>query len=155
MIARREFMIALGTGALVPLASFAQPARVFRIGYVDSSSSEASSERLEQMRASLRKLGYAEGKNIVIDIRWAESKYERLPGMAKELVALTPDVIVAAGSPAIRAAQQATATIPIVMVAAGDPVGLGFVASLSRPGGNTTGVSNLSRDLSAKLVELL
>jgi len=100
-------------------------------------------------------LGYVEGKNIVIEYRYAEGKYERLPGLAAELVQMKVDVILAGGTPALQAAQQATTTIPIVMVRTGDPVGRGFVASLSRPGGNITGLSNVAVDVSSKYLELL
>ena len=100
-------------------------------------------------------LGFVEGKNIIIEYRWAEGKYERLPGLAAELVQMKVDVIVAASTPAVQAAQQATTTIPIVMVRTGDPVGSGFVASLSRPGRNITGLSNINVDVSSKYLELL
>ena len=107
------------------------------------------------LRAGLRDLGYVEGKNIVIEYRWAEGKYERLPGLAAELVQLKVDVIVAASPPAVQTVQKATTTIPIVMAVTADPVGSGFVVSLSRPGGNITGLSNLNVDLSSKYLELL
>ncbi|MGH8700266.1 MAG: ABC transporter substrate-binding protein [Burkholderiales bacterium] len=110
---------------------------------------------MEALREGLRDLGYVEGKNIVIEFRWAEAKYERLPGLAAELVQLKVDVIVAANPPAIQAAQQATTIIPIVMVSSPDPVGARFIASLSRPGGNITGLSNINVDLSGKYLELL
>ena len=155
---RRRLLIALGAGALAaPLAAFAQqkPGKVARIGFLDATSASGFASRLEILRAGLRDLGYVEGKNIIIESRWAEAKYERLPGMALELVGLKVDVIVAAAPPAVHAAQKATTTIPIVFAAVGDPVGSGFVASLSRPGGNITGLSNISVDLSSKWVELL
>ncbi|MGH8864410.1 MAG: ABC transporter substrate-binding protein [Burkholderiales bacterium] len=151
-------LIALATGALAaPLASFAQqkPPRVARIGFLGAASASAIPNWVETLRAGLRDLGYVEGKNIVIEYRWADGKYERLPGLAAELVQLKVDVIVAAGTPAIPAAQQATSAIPIVMVGTGDPVGSGFVASLSRPGGNITGLSNIVVDVSVKYLELL
>ena len=107
------------------------------------------------MRAGLRDVGYVEGKNLVIEFRWAEGKFDRLPELAAELVRLNVDVILTAGSPAIRAAKNATTTIPIVMVTSGDPVAFGFVASLARPGGNITGSSIFSPELSAKRLELL
>jgi putative ABC transport system substrate-binding protein len=99
--------------------------------------------------------GYVEGKNLIIEWRFADGEYERLPALAAELVRLKVDVIVASTSPAIRAAQKATTTIPIVFPTTGDPVGSGFVASLARPGGNITGLSNVNLDISAKLLELL
>ncbi len=158
MTTRRELLIVLGAGALAaPLASFAQqqPAKVFRIGFLGAASASGYASRVEALRAGLRDLGYVEGKNIVIEYRWAEGKYELLPGLAAELVQLKVDVIVASPTPSIQAAQQATTTIPIVMVASADPVGAGFVASLSRPGGNITGLSNIAIDLSSKYLELL
>ena len=157
MIARRTFLVA-GLGAIAaPLASFAQQkaAKVARIGFLGAGSASVWASRLEALRAGVRDLGYVEGKNIIIEYRWAEGKYERLPGMAAELLQQKVDVIVAAGTAAIQAAQQATTTIPIVMAATADPVGAGFVASLSRPGGNITGLSNLNVDLSSKWLELL
>jgi putative ABC transport system substrate-binding protein len=109
----------------------------------------------EAFRQGLRDLGYIEGRTIAIESRLAEGAADRLPGLARELIALRVSVIVAAGGPAIRAARDATATIPIVMVNATDPVGSGFVASLARPGGNVTGVSNISAELGGKRLQLL
>jgi putative ABC transport system substrate-binding protein len=103
----------------------------------------------------MRELGYVEGKNLAIEWRSAEGNNERLPGLAAELVNLKVDVIVAGGSPGARAAQKATATIPIVMVSVGDPVGFGFVKSLARPEGNITGMSSMGRDVHAKQMEML
>jgi putative ABC transport system substrate-binding protein len=105
--------------------------------------------------SGMRDLGYAEGKDFILEWRFADGQYERLPGLAAELVQLKVDVLIASGSPAIRAAQQATTTIPIVFPTTGDPVGSGFVKSLARPGGNITGVSNENVTVSAKLLELL
>ena len=103
----------------------------------------------------MRELGYVEGKNIVIEWRYAEGKIDRLPALAAELVRLKVDVIVTAGPAATRAAKQATATIPIVMAFDNDPVGSGFVANLARPGGNITGLSTFAPELSGKQLELL
>jgi putative ABC transport system substrate-binding protein len=153
---RRKLVIALGAGALIaPFACFAQQQRskIARIGLLEPASTSANWR--EALIAGLRELGLVEGKNIVIESRGAEGKYERLPGLAAELVQMKVDVIVAAGTAAIQAAQQATTTIPIVMVRTGDPVGFGFVASLSRPGRNITGLSNVGVDLSSKYLELL
>ena len=111
--------------------------------------------RIEAFRQGLRELGYVEGKNIVIEWRYAEGKPDRLPALAAELVRLKVDVIVTGGPKATRAAKEATATIPIVMAQDRDPVGNGFVASLARPGGNITGLSNLAPELSGKRLELL
>jgi putative ABC transport system substrate-binding protein len=103
----------------------------------------------------MRDYGHVEGKNLILEWRFADGEYERLPTMAAELVSLKVDVIVAAASPAIRAAQRATTSVPIVFPSTGDPVGSGFVASLARPGGNITGLSNSNLDVSSKLLELL
>ncbi len=111
--------------------------------------------RIEAFRQGLRELGYVEGKNIVIEWRYAEGKLDREPALAAELVRLKVDVIVTVGSNATRAAKEATATIPIVMTQDPDPIGNGFVASLARPGGNITGLSNVNRELSGKRLELL
>ena len=111
--------------------------------------------RIEAFRQGLRELGYVEGKNIVIEWRYAEGKLDRLPALAAELVRLKVDIIVTAGPTVTRAAKEATVTIPIVMALDNDPVGNGFVASLARPGGNITGLSTLSPELSGKQLELL
>ena len=116
---------------------------------------DADPARIEAFRQGLRELGYVEGKNILIEYRYAEGKPDRARALAAELVRLKVDVIVTAGSGATRAAKEATATIPIVMAQDPDPVGNGFVASLARPGGNITGLSNLGPELSGKRLELL
>ena len=142
---------------LVALGSFAeaqQPMKVPRVGYLSAPSRSAQSARHEAFRQGLRELGYVEGKNIVIEWRDAEGQLERLPDLAAELVRLKVDVIVAGGLPAARAAKQATTTIPIVMTG-GDPVRAGIVASLARPGGNVTGLSDSTVDVSTKRLELL
>jgi putative tryptophan/tyrosine transport system substrate-binding protein len=131
-----------------------QPARIPRIGILLAPSASFSLPRVEALRRRLRELGYFEGKNILIDYRYAEGKLERLPDLAAELVRLKVDVIVTAG-PAILAAQKAGPTIPIVFGAAPDPVGTGIVSSLARPGGNITGLSQMSPDLDGKRLELL
>src|SRR2546427_1104729 len=132
-----------------------QPAKVPRIGYLTGATPDGQSARVEAFRQGLRELGYVEGKNIVIEYRWAEGKIERLPDLATELVRLKVDVIVTAGPASTRPAKEATVTIPIVMGFAGDPVGSGFVASLARPGGNITGLSTLATEISGKQLELL
>ena len=114
-----------------------------------------SRPRIEAFRQGLRELGYVEGKNIVIEWRWAEGKLDRLPALAAELVRLKVDVIVTAGPAVTRVRKEATTTIPIVMAQDNDPVGNGFVASLARPGGNITGLSTLAPELSGKQLELL
>jgi len=137
------------------IAEAQQPKKVSRIGLLGGSSLAALSARIEAFRQGLRELGYVEGKNIVIEYRWAEGKIERFPDLATELVRLKVDVIVTAGPVSTRAAKEATVTIPIVMAFDLDPVGNGFVASLARPGGNITGLSTLAPEISGKQLELL
>jgi len=129
--------------------------KIARIGLLVAVSPSASAARMETFRQGLRKLGYAEEKNIVIESRYAEGKLDRLPALATELVRLNVDIIVTAGGQATRAAKEATSTIPIVMTNGPDPVGSGFVASLARPGGNITGLATLAPELSGKRLELL
>ena len=158
MNSRRRILVTLAiAAACAPQASLAQrqSPRILRIGYIDTSSASIASVRLDRLRAGLRDLGYAEGKNIVIEARWAESAYERLPALAAELIEQKPDVIVAAGPAAIRVVQQATTSVPVVFAASGDPLIFGFVHSLSRPGANVTGVSSVGADLSSKYLEIL
>ncbi len=147
--------LAIGLLAAPSPGGTEQAAKMARIGWLSTGSTTSHGLLLEGFREGLRELGYMEGKNIAIEYRWAEGRLDRLPPLATELVQLKVDVLVTAGSPGIRAAKQATTTIPIVMAAGGDPVGSGYVASLARPGGNITGLSNLAEDLVAKLLELL
>src|SRR5947208_3507525 len=137
------------------LAEAQQPKKVPRIGYLGATSASSESLRHEAFRQGLREVGYIEGQNITIEYRYAEGKLDRLPALAAELVALKVDVIVTGGPQATRPAKKATATIPIVMAFDSDPVGNGFVASLARPGGNVTGLSALSPEISGKQLELL
>ena len=137
------------------VAEAQQPTKIPRIGYLTAGSLSAQSARIEAFRQGLRELGYAEGKNFVIEYRYAEGKFDRLPELAAELVRLKVDIIVSAGPIVTRAAKEATVTIPIVMAQDADPVGSGFVASLARPGGNITGLSTLSPEISGKQLELL
>ena len=132
-----------------------QPKKVPRIGFLLGATPSANTVRIEAFRQGLRDLGYVEGKNIVIEERYAEGKLDRLPALAAELVRLKVDIIVSAGPTVTRVAKEATVTIPIVMGFDDDPVGSGFVASLARPGGNITGLSALSPELSEKQLELL
>ena len=132
-----------------------QPPKVARIGYLGLSVPSANVARIEAFRQGLRELGYVEGKNIVIEWRWAEGKADRIPDLATDLVRLKVDVIVTQGPAINRPAKEATSTIPIVMGFDNDPVGNGLVASLARPGGNVTGLSALSPELSGKQLELL
>jgi len=140
-----------------PLAAEGQQfAKIPRIGFLSPhSASDVGVSRLGAFRQGLRELGYVEGQTIAIESRWAEGKYDRLPGLATELVGLKVDVIVTYAPPAIQAAKQATATIPIVMAGIVDPVATGFVASLARPGGNITGLSLMAPDLVGKQLEML
>jgi putative ABC transport system substrate-binding protein len=132
-----------------------QPTKVPRIGYLGGVPPSANAARIEAFRQGLRELGYVEGKNIVIEWRHAETKLDRLPALAAELVRLKVDIIITGGAPATRSAKEATVTIPIVMAQDTDPVGNGFVASLARPGGNITGLATLAPELSGKRLELL
>jgi putative ABC transport system substrate-binding protein len=157
VIDRRRFLLTSVAGVLgMPRASEAQPApSVPRLGVLAPNSRTDFLRFLEALRQGLRELGYAEGQNIAIEFRWAEGKYDRLPGLAVELVRLKVNIIVAWTPPAVQAAQQATGTIPIVMSGVADPVAMGFVASLARPGGNITGLSSIQSDLVGKRLEVL
>ena len=157
MTTRREFLLAVGSGALLaPRASLAQQAdRGHRIGFLSSESAAAWAPRIVAFRAGLRDLGYVEGKNIAIEWRWADGNYDLVPQLAAELVAQKVEVIVAGAALAARAAKQATSTIPVLMVAVGDPVEFGLVPSLARPGGNLTGSSFLTIELAAKRIAVL
>jgi len=151
------FCVALGAMLLaisVP-AHAQQPTKIPRIGFLTGISAAGSAARVEAFRQGLRELGYVEGKNIVIEYRYADGKLDRLSELADESVRLEVNVIVTGGSAATRPARAATATIPIVMGQDSDPVGSGFVASLARPGGNITGLSNLAPEISGKRLELL
>ena len=155
----RKKVIGLTLSAMLLTICFSaeaqQPKKVPRIGFLSGVSPSTVSARVEAFRQGLRELGYVEGKNIVIEWRYAEGKLDRLPALAAELVRLKVDVIASAAPPPTRAAKQATATIPIVMAFDDDPVGSGFVASLARPGGNVTGLSTLAPEISGKQLELL
>jgi putative ABC transport system substrate-binding protein len=142
--------------ALSASAPAQQPKKVPRIGYLSNTDPATESARSEAIRRALRELGYIEGQNIAIEYRYAEGKFDRAPELAAELVRLNVDIIVVAGGPTwIRAAKNASKTIPIVMaVSSIDPVELGLVESLARPGGNVTGFSSLSRELGGKRLEL-
>ena len=141
--------------AVAVIAEAQQPKKVPRIGYLTGSSPSARSARIEAFGQGLRELGYVEGKNIVIEYRYAEGKLDRMPELAADLVRLNVEVIVTGGPLVTRAAKEATTTIPIVMTQDADPVGSGFVASLARPGGNITGLSTLSPEINGKRLELL
>jgi putative ABC transport system substrate-binding protein len=158
MISRRTFLTTVTGGLLAaPLLVEAQPAKVARIGFVLFGPLESPETRqtLEAFRQGLRERGYVEGQNIVIEYRSAGGKIDRLPGLGTELARLKIDLIMARNTPMARAAQQATTTIPIVAAVMGDPVGDGLVASLSRPGGNITGLTFLGPELVPKRLGLL
>jgi len=142
-----------GCGALAAHTETAP--KVYRIGFLSADTSAVNLPRIAAFRQRLRELGYVEGTNIVIEARWAEGQVDRLPVLAAELARLPVDVLAAYGDVPTRSAKQASGTIPIVMGFSADPVGLGFVASLARPGGNVTGLSGLNRELAGKQLELL
>src|SRR5262245_22031612 len=143
------------TLASVGLAEAQQPKKVPRIGYMAAGSRSSDSFRIEAFRLGLRELGYVEGKNISIDYRFAEGKYDRFSDLAAELVSLKPDVIFTHTTPGALAAKNATTTIPIVIAAVGDVERRGIVASLARPGGNITGLTHFGVELDGKRLELL
>jgi putative ABC transport system substrate-binding protein len=154
---RRTFITLLGGAAAAwPLAARAQqPQKVARIGFLGAASATGFANQLRGFRQGLADLGYQEGRDIVIEFRWAEGRYERLPALFAELIGRNVDVIVTHGTPGILAAKQATATIPIVMATSGDAEASGLVATLARPGGNVTGLTFFNPELAAKRFELL
>ena len=152
---RREFIAGLAGAAAWPLASRAQQPKMPTIGFLGGQTPAAQSPWTAAFVQRLRELGWSEGRNVAILYRWAEGRAERSAEIAAEIVRLKVDVIVTAGTTTVVATKQATSVIPIVFAAAGDPVGTGLVGSLSRPGGNVTGLSNQSTDLAGKQVELL
>ena len=154
---KKIILLALCSLLLAPCSAVdaQQTGKIFRIGFLDNSTASGIAVLLEAFRQELRKLGWIEGKNIAIEYRFSELKAERLSELAADLVRLNVDLIVTTGEPPARAAKSATTTIPIVMANAGDPVGSGFVASLARPGGNVTGLSNLGPELNSKRLEVL
>jgi putative tryptophan/tyrosine transport system substrate-binding protein len=155
-VRRREFITLLGGAAVGwSLAASAQTrSKIRRVGIVFSSTPMANKHLVEAFRQGLRELGYVEGQTILLEIRWAEGRPERARQLVTELVGLNVDVLVAPTGPAALAAKNATQTIPIVMSAI-DPVGLGLIGSLSRPGGNVTGLSYYNEAIAAKKLELL
>ena len=155
MIKRRQFITLLGGAAAWPLAASAQqPAKLPTIGLLAPNTPSLDSHRVGAFVQRLRELGWIEGRNVAIEYRWGEGRNERLAEFAAEFIRLKVDIIVAGGI-AIPAATQATSVIPIVFTLAPDPVGSGLVASLARPGGNVTGLSNQQPDLAGKRLGLL
>ena len=140
MMDRRAFLGALGLLA-APLAAEGQSTHIYRLGLLIGASKAFVSPYIEIFRQALRDIGYVEGRNLTIELRYADGHYERLPALAADLVRLKVDIVVTEGTPPTRAAKQATTTIPIVMTVTGDPVAAGLVANLARPGGNLTGAS--------------
>jgi putative ABC transport system substrate-binding protein len=155
-VAALSLLIAVALVAFAVIVEAQQPKKVFRIGYLSNTGAATDSSRAERIRLALRELGYIEGQNIAIEYRYSEGKRDRAPELAAELVRLKVDIIVVAGGETwIRAAKNATKTIPIVMVGLGiDPVKAGLVKSLARPGGNVTGLTALGRELGGKRLEL-
>src|SRR3954451_8276212 len=154
---RREFMTGLGSATIAwPLVARAQQKSMPVVGVLSSSAPDLNEPNISAFRQELSELGYVEGRNILIEYRWAEGKSERFPALAAELVALKVDIILTAGGTlAALAAKQATTTLPIVFGVVGDPLAEGLVTSLARPGGNVTGLSNVTTDLIGKWLELL
>ena len=153
---RQALLLALTTALLAPDAARAQPTtRLARVGVLASSSDVNFGLSVKVFSDALRAAGWVEGQNLTLDVRYAGDRYERLPGLVAELIALKPDVIASLGTPATEAAKRATTTIPIVMESLGDAVASGLVSNLARPGGNVTGVSGFAPELSGKRLELM
>jgi putative ABC transport system substrate-binding protein len=154
---RREFITILGGAAVLwPLSARAQnTGKIPRIGFLGNSTAAMETNLIGPFRDGLRQFGYEEGRNLIIEFRWAEGKYDRFPALIAELLATKVDLIVTAGTPATLAVKKATSTVPLIFIALGDPVGTGVVPSLARPEGNLTGLSSIAPDLEGKRLGLL
>jgi ABC-type uncharacterized transport system substrate-binding protein len=153
---RRQFIALLGSAAAWPLAARAQQPKIPVIGFLSSGSQKSDVWRLVEFRRGLSETGFVEGRNVMSQFRWADEQYDRLPALAAELLRSQPAVVVAVGGPAAAlAAKAASTTVPMVFAIAGDPVKLGLVASVNRPGGNATGVTTLFSSVVAKQLEAL
>jgi len=153
---RREFIAALGGAAAMPLAARAQPKQSAVIGFLGANTAAAVQRHATAALVQrLQELGWIEGRNLVIEYRWADGRYDRSPGLVAELIARKVDVIVTHAPPNVVAAKNATSDVPIVFAAVGDPVTIGVIASLARPGGNATGLSLQAADLAGKRLEML
>ncbi|HKO70420.1 MAG TPA: ABC transporter substrate-binding protein [Bradyrhizobium sp.] len=155
---RREFMALVGAAATArPLGARAQQSagKVPRIGFLGAATAAGSANAIDALRAGLRDFGYVEGRNIVIEFRWAEERYDRLPQLVRELISAQLDLLITHGTPGTRAAKQATSTIPIVMAISGDAVATGLVSNLARPEANVTGSTFFLPELNAKRLEVL
>ncbi len=151
------FTLTLALSMLLgPVAAQAQQtAKLHRIGFLGNSTATLEANLVGPFREGLRDLGYVEGRNVLIEYRWAEGQYERFPALIGELIAQKVEVIMTAGTPATLAVKKATTSVPLVMIAVGDPVGTGIVPSLSQPGGNITGLTSISTEMDGKRLELL
>src|SRR5215510_573554 len=156
-MSRRALVLALLVACVAAplLAEAQQAARVYRLGFLSMRAGPADNPQLDAFRAGLRELGYVEGRNVILEIRYADGRSDRLGGLAAELIRLSPDVIVVQSGIASLAVRNKTKTIPIVMASSGDAVRQGLVKSLARPGGNVTGLTLLSPELSQKRLEVL